>query len=86
MDVAAADQAQFFARDREVWTSFLAAQPGFRHKETWVDPERPDVVMVMVWWETKEHWKAITAEQCSEVDVRMGEWLREPRCREYVVI
>ena len=33
-------------------------------------------MIVTIWWETLEHWKSITPQQCAEVDARMGAWLR----------
>jgi uncharacterized protein (TIGR03792 family) len=86
VDVDPADRDGFLAKDRAVWTSFLAAQPGFRHKEVWVEPDHPGVLIMNIWWETKDHWKAITEAQCNEVDALMGQWLRIPRMREFVLL
>ena len=48
--------------------------------------ERPDTVVIMVWWESRELWKAITDEQVAAIDVEMGEWYRVPALREHRVV
>ncbi|MEM9032970.1 MAG: TIGR03792 family protein [Actinomycetota bacterium] len=58
-----------------VWTDFLRRCPGFLAKEVWA-PVDGDDVLVVIWWSSLGEWKAITPEQCAEVDERMGEWLR----------
>jgi uncharacterized protein (TIGR03792 family) len=86
VDVDQADHEAFLAQDRMVWTSFLAGQPGFRHKEVWVEPSNPNVLIIHVWWDSRELWGQITEAQCVEVDARMGRWFREARMREFVVM
>ncbi len=86
VQVAPADHAAFCAADARVWTAFLAAQAGFVRKETWVDPAEPDRLHLLIWWESREAWKRITAEQVAQVDAQMGQWYREPTAREYQVI
>ena len=78
--------AAYLARDAEVWTAFLAEQPGFVGKEVWLPADRPGTVVLVIRWETRDHWKAITPEQCAAVDACMGELQAESlACREYVV-
>lgn len=74
--VAVTDQSEFLRVEHEVWTGFLQTCEGFVAKETWIPEDEPERVVVMIWWNSMEQWKKITAEQCGEVDVRMGEWLR----------
>jgi uncharacterized protein (TIGR03792 family) len=83
--VAASDLDGFLAADERIWTAFLARQAGFVRKEVWVSSDRPDTVVIIVWWQSRELWKAITDEQVAAVDREMGEWYREPMVREYVV-
>jgi uncharacterized protein (TIGR03792 family) len=71
------DRAGFLAVEEQVWTEFLRTVPGFLRKEVWVPSDHSSSVVVMIWWESMEHWKAVTPEQCAEVDARMGTWLRE---------
>ncbi len=84
--VAEADLEGFLEADARIWTSFLAAQPGFIRKEVWVPADRPDTIVIMVWWESRELWKAITEEQVLAVDREMGPWFREPVVREHRVV
>ncbi len=86
MNVDPTDREEFLARDRAVWTSFLADQAGFRHKEVWVEPDDPTVLIMHIWWETREHWKAITEAQCVELDKQMGPLLREAQMREFLLL
>jgi uncharacterized protein (TIGR03792 family) len=79
------DIEAFLDADARVWTAFLAEQPGFLRKEVWVPADRPNTVVIMVWWSNRELWKAITDEQVAAVDRDMGEWFRAPVVREYVV-
>jgi uncharacterized protein (TIGR03792 family) len=84
--VAAADLDAFLEADARIWTAFLSTQPGFVRKEVWVPSDRSDTVVIMVWWESRELWKAITDLQVAAVDREMGEWFREPRVREHRVV
>jgi uncharacterized protein (TIGR03792 family) len=52
-------QAEFIQRDTEIWTSFLADQPGFISKEIWINPSHPDEVVLIVHWASREQWHAI---------------------------
>jgi uncharacterized protein (TIGR03792 family) len=74
--VSAADREQFLDVEGRIWTGFLQTCDGFVRKETWVPDDDPDRVVVMIWWNSMEQWKSITAAQCDEVDAQMGEWLR----------
>jgi uncharacterized protein (TIGR03792 family) len=86
LDVATSDLDGFLEADERVWTAFLSAQPGFVRKEAWVSSDLPDTVVIMVWWESRELWKAITDSQVAAIDRQMGEWFREPRVREHRVV
>ena len=86
LHVAEADLEGFLDADAHIWTAFLAAQPGFIRKEVWVPADRPDTVVIMVWWESRELWKAISDEQVAAVDREMGPWFREPVVREHRVV
>ena len=86
LDVATPDLDAFLEADERVWTAFLSAQPGFVRKEVWVPSDLPDTVVIMVWWESRELWKAITDSQVAAIDRQMGEWFREPVVREYEVV
>ena len=86
LQVDARDVDAFLDADARVWTTFLSRQLGFLRKEVWLPADRPNTVVVMVWWQTRELWKAITDEQVAAVDREMGEWYREPVVREHAVV
>lgn len=79
-------QASFLVKDKEVWTGFLRTVPGFIRKEVWRSPEQPDLVQVVIWWETKQAWQSVTESEIQQVDQRMGEDLYVPETAEYQVL
>ncbi|HMK12315.1 MAG TPA: TIGR03792 family protein [Acidimicrobiales bacterium] len=80
------DVEAFLDADARVWTAFLSRQPGFVRKEVWLPDDRPGVILIMVWWQSRQLWKAITDAQVAAVDAQMGEWFREPTVREFRVV
>ena len=74
--VAPGEQDAFLAKETEVWTGFLRACDGFVDKQVWIADDDPELIVVMIWWESMGQWKSITPEQVDEVDARMGEWAR----------
>lgn len=86
-DIPADELPAYLAHDRRVWTAWLESRPGFVRKEVWRSVDRPGTVIMQIWWETRDHWKAITMEEVAAVDAQMGEWFRgHPACREYEVV
>jgi uncharacterized protein (TIGR03792 family) len=75
-EVTPQDREEFLRVEEQVWTGFLTTCDGFVRKEVWIPEDDPGRVIVIIWWNTMEQWKTITMEQCDEVDVLMGEWLR----------
>ncbi|HSL59737.1 MAG TPA: TIGR03792 family protein [Acidimicrobiales bacterium] len=71
--------------ERDTWTEFLRRQPGFVHKQVWLDPIDESRVTVVIWWASRAQWKQITPEQVAAVDAEMGEWFRDSALREHVV-
>jgi uncharacterized protein (TIGR03792 family) len=62
----------FIQRDEEVWTAGLKSFPGFLGKETWIDRDRGEVVM-LIRWKTREQWKSVPQSVIDELDGKMGE-------------
>lgn len=50
---------KFIQKDQEIWTKFLAKQPGFLGKEIWINPAIEEQLIIVVHWQTKEQWKAV---------------------------
>ncbi len=86
VDVDVDDVKAFASRDDAVWTAFLRTCPGFLRKELWRPVDRPGVLVIQIWWASREQWEAISDDQVAAVDAQMGEWFRAPRCREYELI
>jgi uncharacterized protein (TIGR03792 family) len=71
----------FLERDEEVWTQGLKQYPGFLGKETWIDPQKEEIVLV-IRWETRQQWKSIPQDEIDALDRRMGD-LRMPIVNSY---
>ena len=52
-------QEKYILMDAEIWTAALAKYPGFISKEVWINPNDSKEVVLVIRWETREHWKAI---------------------------
>ncbi len=52
---------QFIQRDREIWTAALSNYPGFLGKEIWIDPNLPQVVVLVIRWKSRQHWNSVPA-------------------------
>jgi len=50
---------KYIQKDAEIWTAALAKYPGFLAKEVWINPNDPTEVVLIIRWETREHWHAI---------------------------
>jgi uncharacterized protein (TIGR03792 family) len=81
---AAEDLEQFLLRDHEVWTRFLTAQPGFVRKQVWLSTDRSEVVM-QIWWEDLESWKAVLPETVATIEEAMGALSTPSTCTEFTV-
>jgi uncharacterized protein (TIGR03792 family) len=85
-EVAPEEQAEWLAVEESVWSRFLQGCDGFARKQMWRSADRPQLVHAVIWWESREQWKAITAVQVAAVDARMGSWFREARLLEFEVV
>jgi len=68
------DQRERYIRvDDEIWTPALRQYDGFLSKETWIDPEDPEVIIFVIRWETREQWHSIPEDELTEVTNRFDE-------------
>lgn len=58
----------YIQKDAEIWTTALAQYPGFLGKEVWINPQDSTEVVFVIHWETKEQWKAISAEDLQAIE------------------
>jgi uncharacterized protein (TIGR03792 family) len=61
-------QKRFIAADAAVWTPFLASCPGYVGKQVWRNPARPDELVEIIHWQSREQWKAIAEADLARVD------------------
>ena len=73
--VPAAERERYLAIDDEIWTSALAAYPGFLEKATWLAPDREDEVIFVISWATREQWKAIPEVDLEQINQRFDQAL-----------
>jgi uncharacterized protein (TIGR03792 family) len=88
--VPAARQAFYLQHDRVIWTGMLAKQPGFAGKEVWQDPEQPDVLCLVIRWESLAHWQAVPKPELAATDrlfaAALGDSFPVARCTRFDVI
>ncbi len=46
-------------KDAEIWTAALSKYPGFMGKEVWINSNDPTEFVLIIRWQTREHWHAI---------------------------
>ena len=52
-------QTHFVEQDTAIWTPVLSSYPGFQSKEIWANPDRPDELVIVTHWASREQWQAI---------------------------
>ena len=65
------EQADFLAKDEQIWTAALRQQPGFLHKSIWTSPERPESVTLAIYWASRDDWSAFPEPLIEELDRQM---------------
>jgi uncharacterized protein (TIGR03792 family) len=77
-------QADFLAQDAVIWTTVLAAQPGYLGKEVWREAEVPDRLHLIIRWQSRAAWKsvpeALLASTAAAFDAALGEHFPVLRC------
>ena len=57
--VPSQQQTRFVEQDTAIWTPVLSSYPGFQSKEIWTNPARPDELVIVTHWASREQWQAI---------------------------
>jgi uncharacterized protein (TIGR03792 family) len=57
--VPSARQDDYLRHDTAIWTQILSKQPGFTGKEVWRDPDSPDILHLVIRWDSYAHWQAV---------------------------
>lgn len=66
-------QARFIEQDAAIWTPVLSSYPGFQSKEIWLNPDRPDELVIVTHWESMEQWQAIPQDVLDRTTQRFHE-------------
>ncbi|MEO0687855.1 MAG: TIGR03792 family protein [Cyanobacteria bacterium J06649_11] len=69
--VDAAERDDFLRKDEQIWTAALQQQPGFLHKSVVLSPNDPEFVGFLIYWSSREEWKAFPEELLVELDRQM---------------
>ena len=69
--VDAAERDAFLVKDEQIWTAALHQQPGFLHKSVILSPDDPESVGFLIYWATRELWKAFPEDLTRELDRQM---------------
>jgi uncharacterized protein (TIGR03792 family) len=70
--VPSADQARFLELDAAIWTLALAACPGFLGKEVWRAATDPEVLNLIIRWQSRAEWKAVPPALLAETETRFA--------------
>jgi uncharacterized protein (TIGR03792 family) len=63
----------FIQKDEEIWTAALAQYPGFLGKEVWISPQDPQIVILVIHWETLDAWKSIPQDYLNATEKRFNQ-------------
>lgn len=75
----AADQRERYVQvDDDIWTPTLQRYPGFISKETWLDAEDAERVVLMIRWRSREEWQAIPESDLAQVEAMFDQALGIP--------
>jgi uncharacterized protein (TIGR03792 family) len=66
--VAREQHEVFLKADDDIWTAMLSKEAGFIKKQIWLNVEVPNELNLLIFWETKAHWKAIPQARLLEAD------------------
>lgn len=63
----------FIQKDEAIWTAALAKYPGFLGKQVWINPQKPEEVILVIHWANLEAWKSIPAEVVEAIERQFSE-------------
>jgi uncharacterized protein (TIGR03792 family) len=88
--VATDRQTDFLRIDHAIWTEILSKQPGFAGKECWRDPDSPEILHLVIRWDSLAQWKSVPASVLATADqafvAAMGESFPIAACIRYEVM
>lgn len=66
-------QKKFIELDKKIWTSMLKNCDGFIDKEVWISAEKPEEIICVVRWKSRQQWKAISDSQLQVTEKNFAE-------------
>ena len=61
-------QATFIQLDELVWTPYLSQFEFFVSKEIWQDAHNPELLSIVIHWQSLEEWKSIPITELTELN------------------
>ncbi len=66
-------QATFIQLDELVWTPYLSQFDFFVSKEIWQDAHNPDLLSIVIHWQSYEQWKSIPMSELTELNSQFNQ-------------
>ncbi len=57
--MAPEDRERYVQQEHDIWTAYIAKQPGFLWKEIWLNPEDDGEVILVIHWTTLAEQQAV---------------------------
>ncbi len=64
---------KFIQADEATWTAALAKHPGYLGKQVWINPRKPNEVVMVIQWDTLEAWKSFPADVAEATEKQFAE-------------
>jgi len=71
--VAPEERQYFLEADAEIWTALLAQCDGFLGKEVWLDSEAGDRLALVIRWQTRAQWAAVSEATLAAAEAHFAE-------------
>ncbi len=66
--VSPAHRQRFLEADHAVWTAAFADYPGFLGKQVWSPPQEPDILVIIVQWDSRAVWQAFPGDRVAALN------------------
>lgn len=64
---------KFIEADDEIWTEILTNQEGYLGKETWLNPSVDNEIIIIIYWNSREEWKAVPRELLDKTESKFAQ-------------
>ncbi len=66
--IAPEDRERYVQQEHDIWTAYIAKQPGFLRKEIWLNPEDDGEVILVIHWTTLAEQQAVPKAELEAVE------------------